>query len=114
MSPHGIFEGRTTHRLKSWPEHFEAVISGRKVFEVRRDDRSPPYQTGDLVMLQEWRPAAHVDDPRPPGFTQRQALFLVGYISRGGAMPPGWCAFELIAPEVANRIGAAIIAPRRG
>jgi hypothetical protein len=112
LSPHGIFEGRTTHRVKSWPQHFEAAISGRKVFEVRRDDRSPPYQTGDLVLLQEWRPVDEGPE-REPGYTKRQALFLIGYVSRGPAMPDGFCAFEIIAPELAMRVGAAVIAPRR-
>ena len=27
------------HELKCWPEYFEAVISGAKTFEVRKNDR---------------------------------------------------------------------------
>jgi hypothetical protein len=115
VSPHGIFEGRTTHRVKSHPEHFADAISGRKPFEIRRDDRSPPYQTGDLVMLQEWIPPDGADAAgKAPGYTGRQALFLIGYVSRGSVVPAGWCGFELIAPEVAQRIGAAVIAQRGG
>lgn len=113
MSPHGIFEGRHTHRVKSWPEPFAAATSGRKPFEVRRDDRGRPYATGDLVLLQEWIPPDVAEQlGRPAGFTGREALFLIGYVERGSHTPPGWCVFELIAPEVANRVGLAVLAPR--
>jgi hypothetical protein len=121
VSPHGIFEGRHTHRLKSWPDNFAAALAGRKTFEIRRDDRAPAFQTGDLVMLQEWRPPLppgltdRAGEP-PTGLTGRQALFLIGYVERSPVVvPAGWCGFELIAPELAARIAAAVIAsPRKG
>jgi hypothetical protein len=40
------------HVLKIWPEYFDDVDSGRKPFEVRRDDRG--YELGDLLCLREW------------------------------------------------------------
>lgn len=42
----------TIHALKTWPRFFELVISGRKTFEVRRDDRD--FKPGDTLLLQEW------------------------------------------------------------
>ena len=103
-----IFGSRTTHRVKSWPENFSAVVAGRKTFEIRRDDRSPPYQCGDLILLQEWVPP---DRPEvsEPGFSRRQALFMIGRVDRGPCCPDGWCAFELISTETALRVGAAIL-----
>ena len=44
----------TTHKLKTWPVYFEAVKSGEKNFEVRRDDRG--FQKGDFLELQYYPP----------------------------------------------------------
>ena len=40
------------HKLKILPEYFEAVKSGSKSFEVRKDDRG--FQAGDTLFLQEF------------------------------------------------------------
>ena len=36
-----------THELKSWPDQFQAMWTGRKRAEFRRDDRG--YAVGDLL-----------------------------------------------------------------
>lgn len=107
----GLITGRHTHRVKSWPDNFAAVVAGRKTFEIRRDDRAPPYTCGDLIELQEWRPPSE-GEPEPSqvyGFTGRRSLHLIGYVSRGPTVAPGWCAFELINIEAALRVMAAIL-----
>jgi hypothetical protein len=43
-----------THELKSWPGQFQAMWTGRKRAEFRRDDRG--FQVGDLLDLREWDP----------------------------------------------------------
>lgn len=96
----------TTHRLKSWPDSFRAAVSGRKRFEIRKDDRD--YRPGDVVELREFNPDD--DDPtmRVRGFTGRTARFFVGYVERSLALPPGWCGFELVNGEDINRVALAL------
>lgn len=41
-----------THELKIAPRWFEDVQSGRKNFEIRRNDRD--FKIGDYLLLKEW------------------------------------------------------------
>lgn len=43
-----------THKLKIWPEFFEAILDGTKRFEIRKDDRG--FAVGDILHLEEWNP----------------------------------------------------------
>lgn len=40
------------HELKILPEYFNDVISGKKSFEIRKNDR--PFKVGDLLALNEF------------------------------------------------------------
>lgn len=42
------------HELKCWPKYFRDVWTGRKNFEVRKNDRN--FQVGDSLLLMEWNP----------------------------------------------------------
>jgi len=42
------------HHLKVWPEPYDAIKSGAKTFEFRRDDRG--YAVGDILILEKWDP----------------------------------------------------------
>lgn len=64
------------HELKTWCEFFEAVVDGRKTFEVRRNDRD--FLVGDVLLLREW---AHTDET----YTGRSARRVVTYVLRGPA-----------------------------
>lgn len=64
----------TTHRLKTWPEYFQAVRSGAKTFEARKDDRG--FQVGDTLAMDEW-------DPGTGQFTGAQEVRVVTYVLRG-------------------------------
>ena len=41
------------HELKILPEYFEAVTSGRKQFEIRKNDRD--FKVGDQLILREYK-----------------------------------------------------------
>lgn len=42
------------HKLKCWPNYFDAIERGEKNFEVRRDDRG--FQKGDVLLLERYEP----------------------------------------------------------
>ena len=42
----------SVHELKILPEYYKAIESGRKIFEVRKNDRD--FKVGDTVILREW------------------------------------------------------------
>ncbi|WP_306274158.1 ASCH/PUA domain-containing protein [Parageobacillus thermoglucosidasius] len=63
------------HRLKTWPEYFEAVLSGKKTFEIRKNDRD--FRVNDLLLLQEY-------NPKTEEYTGREVLVEVTYITDFG------------------------------
>jgi len=48
------------HRLKCWPEYYQAIIDGKKKFEYRINDRI--FRVGDMLRLEEWDPKAEYTD----------------------------------------------------
>lgn len=59
------------HELKTNPEYFEDVISGRKLFEVRKNDRF--FEVGDLLALNEYDEVNEV-------YTNRSCIVYIDYI----------------------------------
>jgi hypothetical protein len=59
------------HELKTLPEYFEDVISGKKQFEVRKFDR--PFHVGDLLALNEF-------DIKTKTYTGRSCLVYIDYM----------------------------------
>lgn len=89
----------TTHRLKTWPVYWDAVASGDKNFEVRRDDRG--FQKGDILELAKYEAGVgnrgYIYDhseglPKPYMLTRR-----VSYILTGGQLgiEPGYVVMGL-------------------
>lgn len=78
------------HVLKSWPAHFAAVASGRKTWEVRRDDRG--FAVGDTLLLRRYNLPTKT-------YTGEEITMLVTYLS---ALPevPGFVGMtvERVAP----------------
>lgn len=48
------------HELKILPEYFEAVVSGNKRFEIRKNDRN--YKKGDILRLNEYQDGQYTGD----------------------------------------------------
>ena len=76
------------HNLKTWPEYFQAVLSGEKTFEIRRNDRE--FETGDLLVLQEY-------DPDTEEYSGRYLNVAVTSILRGEewGIKPGYCIMSI-------------------
>lgn len=62
------------HKLKTWPEHFENLMAGRKTFELRKADRD--FEVGDALLLEEW-------DPKTERYSGRRLRYGVWHILRG-------------------------------
>jgi len=76
-----------THELKCWPEPFDAIVSGRKRFEFRLDDRG--YAVGDVLDLRKW-------DPRTFCYIGPRHRVTVTYIlRRAHGMPPCYACMSI-------------------
>ena len=92
------------HELKIWPSFYEEVKSGRKPFDIRRNDRG--FQKGDTITFREWDPDKAVavtvelgvslpppsEDPRYTGRTFTRA---VSYVLSGWGVQPEHVALGL-------------------
>ena len=96
----------TIHDLKTWPEPFDAIATGRKLHEIRKADRS--FAVGDTLRLREWTP----DWDGGGAYTGRIATAWVTYITRGPewGVPEGMVVMSIDVREV----GWAASAPAPG
>ncbi|TFH66437.1 MAG: DUF3850 domain-containing protein [Gemmatimonadales bacterium] len=78
----------TTHRLKTWPDPFAAVLNGTKSYEIRVNDRD--YQMGDILHLVEFFPEDGM-------FTGDQLWVRVTYMTKGGdwGLPDHLCVMSI-------------------
>ena len=75
------------HELKILPEYFEAIISGKKKFEVRIDDRN--YEAGDELILRE------INRDYEGSYTGRRIRVNVTYVYRGEYCKRGYCIMSI-------------------
>ncbi len=71
-----------SHDLKTWPEFFQAVLDGKKRFEIRRDDRG--FMEGDTLVLKEWDPGLNPGLSGDLNYTGRKIRVRVTYKLHGG------------------------------
>lgn len=86
-----------SHSLKTWPEYFEAILSGAKTFEFRKNDRN--FQVGDTLRLREYSPG-------PDEYTGREVDRLVTYMLSGDDFTP--CTIGLRAGYVVMSLGPTV------
>ena len=73
-----------SHSLKILPGYFEDVLSGKKRFEVRKNDRN--FEAGDIVNLREW-----IGDCYSGAFE----TFTITYVLNIGWCAPGYVVFGI-------------------
>jgi hypothetical protein len=79
------------HELKCGPRYFEAIIDGRKTFEVRINDRD--FHVLDILWLREWDPVT--------GYSGRETRREISYLLLGGGfgVDSEWCVLGLRVPS---------------
>jgi len=84
----------STHVLKCWTSSFTDIVSGRKPFEVRVNDRD--YNVGDVLELWEY-------DPHKSRFSGRLTAVTVTAITDGTwGLPRGLCVLGFNPDEARN------------
>jgi hypothetical protein len=70
--------GTIVHDLKCWPEPYDALASGLKTFEIRKNDRG--YKVGHYLRLNRW-------DPKTESYTGPFHIVRVTYIGGSEFLP---------------------------
>ncbi len=81
-----------THELKLDEQFFDAVLSGEKPFEVRKNDRG--FQKGDKILFTEYKNGA---------YCWRMATCEITYVLNGWGIEPGYCVFGIAKVEEATK-----------
>lgn len=89
------------HALKIEKQHFEAVASGRKTFEVRNNDRN--FAVGDFLALNETTQV--ITDTTETVYTGRCCLVEVDYILDSEEyLQPGFVAMTIKPCEIMRSV----------
>lgn len=78
-----------THTPKTLKQLFEFQENGKKIFELRKDDR--PYKVGDMLLSNAY-------ESEKNGYTGRVAIYRVLYIIRDAecfGLQKGYCIMQL-------------------
>jgi len=83
----------TEHVLKTQAGAWDAILSGEKTFEVRRNDRF--YQRGDILILRKLKVDGHYVEMDGLKFLDIKKR--IGWFLQGGqfGIEPGFCVFSL-------------------
>lgn len=76
-----------THKLKTWPEHFNDVWRGDKTCELRKNDRD--FSAHDNLLLQEY-------EPESESYTGREILVHVWHMLEDfTGLEKGYCILSI-------------------
>ena len=79
------------HELKCWPEPYQAILSGEKRFELRKNDRG--FEAGDVLYLREWNPDT--------GYTGRSCeVVVIWELTKFEGLEPGYCIMSVSLPVI--------------
>lgn len=76
-----------THELKIFEIYADAIISGEKTFEIRKNDRG--FQKGDCVKFQAVDRYGAVDHPI------NGRVYSITYVLNGWGLAADWVAFSI-------------------
>jgi len=68
---------RMVHKLKLHPEYFKEVCTGKKSFEIRKNDRD--FKIGDTLLLQEFKPGTQEYTGR---VVERKITYITDYAQK--------------------------------
>lgn len=78
-----------SHKLKTDPEVFQAVVEGRKTFEIRFNDRD--FKVGDeLVLLETIHTGEQMRRGKPLLYSGNELRKTVSYVLSGYGLQDGW------------------------
>ena len=81
------------HELKCKEEYFEEVLKKRKRFEIRRDDRTPAFDVGDILIFKEIKEEGLTGETY---YTGRICAVTVEYVLRDfEGLADGYCAMSV-------------------
>lgn len=86
-----LMKAQRVHAIKVWPEYFNALVTGLKPFELRKNDRD--YRVGDALRLRVW-------DPDSSEYTGAEVAMNVTYVLAGDegerfGLKPGYAVLGL-------------------
>lgn len=92
------------HELKTWPEPFDAMHAGRKMFEFRKHDRD--YRVGDQILSRRF-------DPNTKDYTGECDRFEITFMLVAGqyGVPDGFCVIGVkpsLSPLTNEPVGVTI------
>ena len=67
------------HKLKIESKYFEEVHTGKKSFEIRKNDRN--FQVGDILILKEYKPEVQEFTGE---FLKRKVTYITDYAQQDG------------------------------
>ena len=69
-----------THELKTLTKYFDAILSGEKTFEIRKNDRD--FRVGDTLILHDWVVSREHGDYYSGGFVVAKVSYITDYMQQ--------------------------------